>query len=80
MCVICYFLPDQLAVSMANRWVVLNPSKHKHLYNICTTPAQLLRRWSDIVQMLYKCFAFAGMCCVLAISYYSLFSCDSLAA
>ena len=32
----------------------------KHLYNICTTSAQRLRRWSNIVQMLYKCFVFAG--------------------
>ena len=24
--------------------------------NICTTSAQRLRRWSNIVQMLYKCF------------------------
>ena len=27
---------------------------------ICTTSAKRLRRWSNIVQMLYKCFAFAG--------------------
>ena len=33
----------------------------KHLYNICKTSAQRLRRWSNIVQMLYKCFVFAGM-------------------
>ena len=32
----------------------------KHLYNICTTPAQCPRRWPNIVQMLYKCFVFAG--------------------
>ena len=32
-----------------------------HLYNIYTTSAQRLRRWSSIVQMLYKCFVFAGM-------------------
>ena len=32
----------------------------KHLYNICTTSAQRLRRWSNIVQMSYKCFALAG--------------------
>ena len=30
----------------------------KHLYNIWATPAQRLRRWSSIVQMLYKCFVF----------------------
>ena len=27
-----------------------------HLYNICTTLAQRLRRWSNIVQMVYNCF------------------------
>ena len=32
-------------------------SKHKHLYNICTMLD--LRRWADVVQMLYKCFVFA---------------------
>ena len=30
----------------------------QHLYNICTTSAQSLRRWSNSVQMLYKCFVF----------------------
>ena len=30
-------------------------SKHKkHLYKICKTSAQRLRRWSNIVQILYK--------------------------
>ena len=29
-------------------------------YNICTTSAQRLRRWSNIVQMLYKCFVFTA--------------------
>ena len=33
----------------------------KHLYNICTTSAQRLRLWSNIVQKLYKCFVFARM-------------------
>ena len=37
-----------------------NPGNTKHLYNICTTSAQRLPRWSDIVQMLYKYFMFAG--------------------
>ena len=32
----------------------------KHSYNMCTTPAQRLRRWSNIVQMSYKCFVPAG--------------------
>ena len=38
----------------------INPANTKHLYTICTTSAQRLRRWSNIVQMLYKCFVFAG--------------------
>ena len=37
-----------------------NPANTQHLYNICTMSAQSLRRWSNIVQMLYKCFVFAG--------------------
>ena len=37
------------------------PANTKHLYNICTTPAQRLRRWTNVVQMLYKCFVFAGI-------------------
>ena len=32
----------------------------KHLYTICTTSAQRPRLWSNIVQMLYKCFVFDG--------------------
>ena len=32
----------------------------KRLYSMCTTPAQRIRRWYNIVQMLYKCFVFAG--------------------
>ena len=37
------------------------PADTKHLYNICTTSAQRLRRLSTIVQMLYKCFVFTGL-------------------
>ena len=33
--------------------------------NICTTPAQRLRRWSSIVQLLYRCFEFAGLAAVI---------------
>ena len=33
----------------------------KHLYNICTMLDQRLRRWSNIVQMPYKCFGFQGL-------------------
>ena len=32
----------------------------KHLYNICTTLYQRRRRWTDVVQMLYKCYVFTG--------------------
>ena len=39
---------------------VENPANTKHYYNICTTSAQRLRRWSNIVQMLYKYFLFTG--------------------
>ena len=30
------------------------------LHDICTTSAQRLRRWSNIVQMLCKCFVITG--------------------
>ena len=36
--------------------VGLYPANTKHLHNICTKPAQRLRRWSNFVQMLHKCF------------------------
>ena len=42
-----------------SRWGYI-PATTKHVYNICTTSAQRLRRWSNIVQMLYTCFVFAG--------------------
>ena len=35
-------------------WRHNHPADTKHLYDICTTSAQRLRRWSNIVQMLYK--------------------------
>ena len=38
-----------------------NPANTKHLYNICTTLVQRLRRWSNIVHMLYKCFVVTGI-------------------
>ena len=38
------------------RWCCRSiPANTKHLYNICSTSAQRLCRWSNIVQMLYKC-------------------------
>ena len=33
-----------------------------HLYNICTTSAQRLRRWNNLAQMFYKCFVFLVTC------------------
>ena len=33
----------------------------KQLNNICTMLDQRRRRWADVVQMLYKCFVFAGV-------------------
>ena len=36
------------------------PANTKHLNNICTTSAQRLRRWANIVQLVYKCFALTG--------------------
>ena len=39
------------------------PANTKHLYNIYTTSAQRLRRWSNIVYMLYKCSVFTGSLC-----------------
>ena len=44
------------------------PANTKHLYNICTTSAQRLRRWSNIVQMLYKCFVLTGTDVCLSIT------------
>ena len=38
------------------------PANTNQVYNIHTTSAQRLRRWSNIVYMLYKCFVFAGIC------------------
>ena len=37
----------------------MSPVNTKRLYNIYTTSAQRLRRWSNIVEELYKCFVFA---------------------
>ena len=39
----------------------------KHLYNICTMSAQRLRRWSNIEQILYKCFSCLLSCSCLHI-------------
>ena len=37
------------------------PANSNDLYTICTMLVQRRRRWADIVQMLYKCFVFAGI-------------------
>ena len=43
-----------------------NPANTKHLNTICTTSAQCLQRYSNIVQMLYSCFVFTGnLLCLL---------------
>ena len=36
------------------------PANTQHFYNICKPSDQRLRRWAVVVQMLYKCFVFAG--------------------
>ena len=36
------------------------PVNTKHLCNICTMLDQRRRRWAEVVQMLHKCFVFAG--------------------
>ena len=38
----------------------VRPVNTTHLYNIYTTSAQRLLRWSNIVQMLYNCSVFTG--------------------
>ena len=47
-------IKHQIYFSNANPWHYwyTSPSLPKHLYNICTTSAQLFRRWSNSVQML----------------------------
>ena len=40
-------------------WIISQQTKH--LYNICTMLDQRLRRWTNIVQLVYTCFVFAGM-------------------
>ena len=37
------------------------PVNIKQLYKICTMLDQRRRRWAGVVQMLYKCFVFAGL-------------------
>ena len=44
---------------------IKNPANKKHLYNICTTSYQHLRRWSNIVQMLNVLLCSALLCSAL---------------
>ena len=46
--------------SRLNRFVTF-PVNTKHLNNVCTMFGQRGKRWADVVQMLCKCFVFAGM-------------------
>ena len=46
--------------TLLNLIYVNMPQDTQQTQNICTTSAQRLRRWTNIVQMLYKCFVFPG--------------------
>ena len=52
----CWFNAGPAKTNDARQYTV----NAKHLYNFCTMLDQRQRRWSDVVQMLYKCFVFAG--------------------
>ena len=61
--VYCYFAANlHHFLDICNRWHAFtgNQENTKHLDTICTMSAQRLRRWSNIVQMVYKGFVFAG--------------------
>ena len=53
-------LPRHLCPSSSS----YSPANTKHVYNIYTMLDQRRRRWLDVVQMLYKCFVFAGSACM----------------
>ena len=53
------FVTNILKISQDTFNQSAQPANTKHLYNICTMLEHLIRRWSNIVQMLYKCFVFA---------------------
>ena len=40
--------------------VVINPANTQHLQSVCTASAQRIKRWSNIVQMVYRCFVYTG--------------------
>ena len=54
-----------ISVSWLNPYFILKrctiPVNTKHLYNIFTMLVQCRRRLTSVVQMLYKCFVFAGI-------------------
>ena len=52
--------PDARDPQMTLTRSLLYPANTKHLYNICKMLDQRRRRWADVVQVLYKCFVFAG--------------------
>ena len=53
-------LPHVSIWSPHNILINYYPVNTKHLYSIYTMLDQRRRRWVNAVQMLYKCFAFAG--------------------
>ena len=55
-----HFFKHSIPSKHRRRWDKYSPANTKRLYNICTTSAQRLRRWFNIVQMLYKYLVFAG--------------------
>ena len=58
-CVLSSFRPlgYESCVCQCSKWQI--PANTKYVYIICTTSAQRLRRWSNIVQMVYNWFVFA---------------------
>ena len=52
---------EALTFALVRTDIIAFPVNARHLYNICTMLAQRRRHWADIVQMLYKCFAFARL-------------------
>ena len=52
--------PDKPPNSHVLRAPRHNPVSAKHLYNICTMLDQRRRRWTDVVQMLYKILCWLG--------------------
>ena len=53
-CLCCVFY--HVYIDSRLLWCRWYPANTKHLHDICTTSAQRLRRWADVVQISYKCF------------------------